>query len=176
MRGDKTRKEQGQTQREAEILRIESELVRERERERGGERELEGERYQPKQRSTNLPSNWAPSMGYPQSPSTIQTALGTQSLSTQRMDMGHGGVGREGGRDSGRESAGGRVRRSGDGVDIEEDEGDVGETEIVRGTENIVWIDGAPYADLGSSNSTSTGTTSTSIRLGNITSYLNMTC
>ena len=136
--------------------------MRERERERGGERELEGERYQPKQRSTNLPSNWAPSMGYPQSPSTIQTALGTQSQSTQRMDMARG-VGREGVR----ESSSGRVRANvGDG-DIEED---VGETEIVRGTENIVWIDGAPYADLGSSNSTSTGTTSTSIRLGNITS------
>lgn len=96
-------------------------------------------RYHPKQRSTGLPSNWAPSMGYANTPSTVRT---------------------EGERDTGDQSQWARRRGGENQDDDEEDEGeeevgDVSDNKIVRGADNIVWIDGAPYSDLISPNTAS---------------------
>ena len=118
--------------------------------------ERERGQYYPTQRSTVLPSNWAPSMGYVNTPSTVKTEKREIGSDANNRSLRVRGGGR--GRDqykAGSNIEGGISDENNDD-DSEEDEEDVPDNEMVRNADNIVWIDGAPYSDLVSANSSST--------------------
>ena len=113
-------------------------------------------RYYPTQRSTVLPSNWAPSMGYVNTPSTVNTDQRQMDSDANNRSLRVRGGGRERGQYRLGSNIEGEVSDGDNDKESEEAEEDVSDNEIIRDADNIIWIDGAPYSDVVSANSSST--------------------